>query len=120
MPGEREIQHLEKVFEQRLAGLERLYDDRLAALKKVLKQQIIALERLYDARLAAQREALEIQAAEYSRRLEQLNHRTAEHERSRTLYLSIERYESDIRLNKILWMSVLMALATSLFAIIRA
>ena len=98
MPEEREIQHLEKVFEQRLAGL----------------------ERLYDARLAAQREALEIQAAEYSRRLEQLNHRAAEQERARTLYLSIERYEADTRLSKILWVTVLIALATSLFAIIRA
>ena len=65
-------------------------------LREVLSERISALEKVYDERFKALADALKLQAREYERRLESLNHEAARIAESQAASVNAERYASDL------------------------
>ena len=69
-------------------------EDEIRQLEKYLTLKIEALEKVINARLDAQSEALRIQAAEYERRLENLNNENARINKAAAASVLRELYDS--------------------------
>lgn len=87
------------------------------ALRDHLETQIRELDKRIDQRLCAQAKALTLQAKEYERRLEDLNHAHAQHLADRALYLPRETYTTDRRAVIAAWIAVC-SLAVSVLTLI--